>query len=458
LVLNLRAMKEKLLKIYNYLEENIVVIVVSLGIFISPFIVDYATLPKGYELPKVHFLVAISAVVIFLGVIKYFENIYKKKKFIFGKDSAVFLVLVILFIISSLVSPHYTTSIFGNSFREQGLITHLLIVGMAYVLYKSVNKKNFHLLALSFIGSSVIQAGIGYTQVINLAQSDPKSLLDGLWINGTFGQANFFSGRLLLGLIFLAYYIGKSLRFRFQSLVKVFFILCSFFITGALLLSLSVWAIVTAAAAFVVILLYELLPKKAFLGIFIIAAAASSAFGIYYITTDTAQNLRIEIWKAIANIMFNNFNIKNTPFGYGFDTLGEVFRDFRQFPTVLIDRAHNFFFDILIQTGVGGLAVVLFIILKPVTVLLRKVYDRKFMFAFFALFFWLFRSFVHESGIVNMVDFLVVLAMSLALMKGGPKVEANVELNLTEVKKFEEAMMEKIGEAEGVPELTQAKE
>ncbi len=427
-------MKPRLIKVYNYLEENIVVIIASLAIFFSPFVVDYNDLPKGYELPKVHFLIALAALIIIVTLVKYISVVYKKGKFIFSKDFIVFLAVVIIFILAALVSPHFQTAIFGNSFRDQGLIAHLLLIGMAYSVYKSVNHKNFHIIALSFISSATIQAVLGYSQALNLAQTDPQALLDGLWVNGTFGQANFFSGRLLMALIFLAYYIAKSLKIKFASLTKLVFILCALIITGSLLLSLSIWAIVVAAVAFITIVIYEVIPQKFFSYLFYILVILASLFGGVYLYTSTIYNIRTDIWKHILTIMFSKFNL-NTLFGYGFDTLGEVFKDNKFFSGLLIDRAHNFFFDILFQTGVLGLGITLGILLKPVVVLRAKIKDRKFMFFFFAMFFWVLRSFVHESGIVNLADFLIILAGTLALCKY-TKVEAEVELNI-DVSKLE---------------------
>lgn len=410
-------MKEKFLKTFNYLEDNLIVIVASLAILISPFVVDYSNLPKGYELPKVSFINAISALIIILGVIKYLGNLYRTRLFKIPKDFLILGVVIIIFLFTTLVSPHFNIAVYGNSFRDQGLITHLLIVIMAYILYKSITRRNFYLIAVSFVLSAFLQSGAAYLQAIKLAQTDPKALLEGYWVNGTFGQANFFSGRLLIGLIFSSYFIGENLGIKFAGLLKTLLVFATLFIVGALLISLSIWGIITAAAAIIVILFFELLPKKIFPYFFYLIAAAATIGGVYYLYQTTEYNLRIEIWQNLTRLIFTQAETKNMILGYGFDTLGQGFKDWAYFPGFLIDRAHNFFLDILFQIGVAGLAIVSLVIIKPLISFRNKVGDRKFAFAFFALFFWLVRSFVHESGIVNLLDFLVVLALSLAFLK-----------------------------------------
>lgn len=432
-------MKDKALRTFNFLEKNLIVIVASLAILISPFVVDYSNLPKGYELPKVSFLNAMSVVIILLGAIKYIEVLYRTKKFRVPKDFIIFAILMIIFIFSTLVSPHFNLAVYGNSFRDQGLITHALIVASAYVVYKSISRRNFVLLAVAFVLSSILQSGAAYVQVVKLIQTDPQSILDGYWVNGTFGQANFFSGRLLLGLIFSTYFIGENLGIKFAWFFKTLLLLATLFIVGALLLSLSIWGIVTAAAAIVLILIYELFPKKFFPYFFFLVAAIATIGGVYYIYQTTEYNLRLEIWKNLSKLIFTQALPKNMILGYGFDTLGQGFKDWAYFKGVLIDRAHNFFLDVLFQVGVAGLTIVSIILVKPIIEFRKKADDRKFTFAFFALFFWLFRSFVHESGITNLYDFLIVLGMALALMKSNEKVEVITEEVVEEnLKEFEE--------------------
>src|SRR5690606_34266171 len=137
-----------------------------------------------------------------ISLIRWIYNTLEKEKLQFDKGFFVLLLMLFIYCVSSIFSDYQDISVYGNSFRNQGLIFYSLITVLAYLVYKNVDRKNHILIPAVFFISGVIQAVVGLTQYINLAQRRPELLDDGLWINGNYGQANFFSTHLVLAIIF----------------------------------------------------------------------------------------------------------------------------------------------------------------------------------------------------------------------------------------------------------------
>src|SRR5690606_4192868 len=128
-------------------------------------------------------------------------------------------------------------------------------------------------------------------------------------------------------------YLGKDLKLKNQKLIKVCLTLIAIFITIALIFSFSLWAIILFIIIGFIIALYQLLPPKHFAKVFYPLLLISLLFGGLHLFTTTEYNLRIDIWETIITIMFAHLpanistgvistELKNTAFGYGFDTLG----------------------------------------------------------------------------------------------------------------------------------------
>ncbi len=405
---------------------HLIIFLVGFALFISPFVVDYNTLPKGFELPKVAFWQAFSIAIILLSLLYSLFNILKTRKVIIPKSLYFITGLVILLYITTSLSPYPKMSMFGNEFRDQGFLTHTLVVLLAYVVYKFTDKKNWHFLALAFILSSVVQAIVGLTQFIPLVQTNPSAILEGLWINGTFGQANWFAGRLMLGVIFSTFYLKRFKLFKIKKqnnisnfLLRIFFLLTIAIILVAMGLSLSVWAITSIGIALIIIILYEIFSTEVFFYILYGLILIGVVLAFVMLRFNTVYNFRIDIWQNIINIIFsgeaNAEYFKRLLFGYGFDTLGEVFKTFGRLSPHYVDRAHNFFLDILVQMGLSVLILLGYLFFQIAKQFKNLLSSRKSAITLIALLIWLFRSCIHESGIVNLVDFLVILAITLNL-------------------------------------------
>lgn len=401
--------------------QNSVIVLAAFGIAISPFIVDYNTLPKGYELPKVIFYQIICSIIIVLSFIVGIAHSKQSESFKLPKSFYLVGIITALFIFSAVLSPHQEIAIWGNSFRFQGLITYLLMLWATYGVFINITKRSWHIISFSFIFSTLVQCGIAFSQFTQLIKINPDSLLEGIWINGSFGQSNWFAGRLLIAIIFAAFYFGlrldqnKTLRIIFKLYFGLM-ILCFLIILG---LTQSSWGIVSAGFAIGLILLYELLPKKIFIIFLTIAIAICIISAAFFLQVSTVYNLRIDILNSILTILTQPFNLTQLrilSLGFGFDTLGEVFKDYGLIKGLLVDRGHNFVLDIIIQNGFIVLGIFTGLILKIFRNLYKSKKNRILDFTFIAITVWMFRSVIHENGIVNLMDFMFLLAIVLAFL------------------------------------------
>ncbi len=413
--------KSFLEKAADYIQNNFTILLISLGLAVSSFMVDYATLPKGYELPKVYFWQLLSFVIIVMTTTNYFLDSLRNNKLKISKDFILLLIIIALFITSTIFSFEPQISLFGNQFREQGLITYILIIGLSYITFKKTKPEGWHMIALAIIISAVVQAILGIQQFRSLAAINPDSILEGIWVNGTFGQANFYSGYLLAGIIFASYYLNITKRNIFRVLMRLIMIPAIITMLIALIFSQSTWGIITAGIVIFFIILYELFESKYYPWIFYSLIILGGTILTYLLNNLHEYNIRIDIWQNIILLMTYGLNdIGNyihLGIGNGFDTLGDFFRLNGRFRGLYIDRAHNIFLDTLYQSG----AVVFFIFLGLIFYLIFKLKsnwnNRKYVFTFYAMFFWLFKSFIHEVGIVNIVEFLIVFAVCFALLR-----------------------------------------
>jgi len=428
----MKNLKTYLKQNWLLLLQNSVIAIATFGIAVSPFIVDYETLPKGYELPKVIFFQIICSIIIVISFAITIIKAEKQKEFKISKSFKLVAVISALFLISTFLSTHVNIAIWGNSFRFQGVITYLLMLWASYAVYININKLNWHLLSLGFIFSTIIQCGVAYNQFNELIRINPNSILEGIWINGTFGQANWFAGRILIALILAAFYFGLRLQrnLTLRIIFKLYFGILILFFLIVLGLTQSNWGIISAFFAIGLITLYELLPKKAFITILTIGIFISFIAAEIFLQKNTEYNLRIDILNSITTILTQPINLQQVrilSFGFGFDTLGEVFRDYGLIKGLLVDRAHNFILDIIIQNGFIVLFIFIGLIAKIFRALFNSKKDRILDFTFMALMAWMFRSVIHENGIVNIVDFMFLLAIALAFIP--KKLHSNNSLN-----------------------------
>lgn len=437
---------KKLFQKLNF--SDLLVFITGIAFVVSPLIVDFDSLPKGWELPKVYFWVIFS----FLTVLIIW--IYKTYKFLKNPDAKInysyfglLILLLILFLSTSLSeygriifpdnnpNPLYqlifnlkpetsnlsvSMSLYGNSFRDQGFITFLFIILFFWEIGKFVNKRNWHFVSIGFIASAIIQSIKAILEFNHYAKTDPDRLKEGMWVFGWFGQSNFYAGFILIAVIFSAYYLRSK-----SWTLRIIFIPCTIFLVSALCLSYSSWGIISVGLAIALIVAYEFLPKRFYP--FFLALLGISFLVLYnwFITQIEKESaLRVMIWDNAYEIFIKTpikdpsaENARLLFLGSGFDTLGEVFRSKGRFEGLYIDRGHNFLVDIIVSSGVLGLTFFAGVLTKIAFRFKENFNNRMFSFTLIALVAWMFRSFVHENGIINIVQFFLLLSILASFSK-----------------------------------------
>ncbi len=416
----------------------IIILEIAVSLFLSSVVINNNdTVPgRGFESAKVNVIQVSSTIIIFttfvflaFALFNYSNSAedlktgFKKLFKSFG--SLIFIGLLSLsLILSTRLSPFVNVATQGNIFRFQGLSTYLPLILCCYILYRCINRKTFHIIAASIILSGIFQAFMAFSQIYSLSKNDPSKLTEGIWINGYYGQANFFSGHLMIAIILAAYYLStKSLKFikdKKQKLAVIFLAIVTLTILiSAMILSYSEWGWVSLVASAIIIFSFELMPKKIFRIFIIVFTLLISIGSVFLISNFPRYELRIEIWQRIRDIFVSNINnhqYKYVAFGFGFDTLADVFKLARNFPTLVIDRAHNIIFDILIQTGIAGLGF-LIVVLGRLGLEFKKITSNRLLFFITAAFLlWMFKSLVNEYSITNFFQWIVLGACALKVL------------------------------------------
>ncbi len=416
----------------------IIVLEISVALFFASVVINNNdTVPgRGFESAKVNVIQVSSTIVIFttfvflaFALFNYSNNsqdlLTGFKKLLKSWKSLLFMGLLSLsLIISTQISQFKQIATQGNIFRFQGLSTYLPMLLACYILYKCINRKTFHIIATAIILSGIFQAFMAFTQIFTLSKTDPSKLTEGIWINGYYGQANFFSGHLMIAIILAAYYLStKSLKFikdKKQKFALIFLniVVLAILIT-AMILSYSEWGWVSLVACAIVIFSFELMPKKIFRVFIVVFIALISAGSVFLISHFPRYELRIEIWQRIRDVFAHNLEIGNYKyviFGYGFDTLADVFKLFGNFKTLVIDRGHNLIFDILIQTGIAGIGFFV-IVLGRFGYEFKKVTSNRLLFFITAAFvLFIFKSLVNEYSITNFFQWVILGACALKVL------------------------------------------
>lgn len=386
----------------------------------------------GYEVPKVRFILFVSFILIVATVIALAFFAFQKKlmfidliKNILKKRLTIFCValsIILIFAIQLLPDIYRETAIWGNYFREQGVIFYLILIWLFYLIYLLIDKEGSRIIAKSIVISGVIQSIIAINQAIYFKFNGMEDLLDkGFYINGSFGQANFFSGFIMISIIFTLKFLINS---KFKQKILTFFALI--ILSASLILSLSYWGIISSLIAASIVIFYEYtyrIKKKNLFVILLYLFAIGSCLGFFLLFKNIGSfeilngfKLRPEIWNSILLIFSSGaIPLGNFLFGFGFDTLRLVFEEYNYSALTRVDRAHNVFFDVLVQNGIVffllfcGLIIYL---LKSIS----KVYSDKIsMYFILATLLWIFRSVVSESGVVNILEAFILTAVALKL-------------------------------------------
>jgi hypothetical protein len=401
--------------------ENIFGSAFFIILLIGSLLVNWNNLPIGYELPKVIFMGLSSIFLIVLATFFVLIDFFNSKEIRVNRSFIVLIILLLLYIISSARSEFPEISINGNSFRYQGLIFYSLITIASYVCYRYINRKTLVFVFAAIYLSTLIHSVEALSQLNYLSEVNPDLIAAGYYINGYYGQANFFSTHLILGIISALFLLEIKYPKKISKYIKVPTILSIPLILFALFISYSKWGWVTFAILVLLLFGYKLFQiqkqhrnLRLILTLYILIFFISSIAIIFFEINHLGYNLRTDIWQTSLSIILND-NLPRILFGYGFDTLAEVFKQFNRFPELVIDRGHNIFIDVIMQTGFSTLGLLLVLITKPLLKIRRLLEDKYTFYLFFTLLIFLFKTFVHEYSAFNFFQFLIILAAALKL-------------------------------------------
>lgn len=412
-------MKRFLKKIQSIEDKNIFIILISLIIFLSPLSVNYSDLPKGFELAKVNFLNLTTLLLFSLFLFQIIRRGLNLEQLRKNKLVISFIFLVFLsFFLSTILTSYPDIALFGNSFRQQGFFFHFLLIIIAVLSYLNINRKNYIFILLSIFFSAIIQSFVAIGQFIDFLNRRPELIDDGLYINGTFGQANFFSTLIVIGIAssILIFKLLLAKRFKFRR-ISLFLVFISFIIQlVGLTISYSIFGWIVGGLTLIVLLpnifMSKSTYKKYFYTILLLLIPLSLILLDQYRT-----NLRYEIWISSIDIFLNNLDLEHQLFGSGFDTLGNVIRDSGKFPSAIIDRGHNILIDILMQIGIFGVIIVTFILFR-IFRNLNSILSESYRFSMFIIFFLFFlKIIVHEYSAMQTFLLFILIGINLKAVK-----------------------------------------
>jgi O-antigen ligase len=412
-------MKQLILRTSNSISaKRLIIFGALMTLFVSSGIIDPIHLfnGTGYEFPKVEIIRVMSIFIILCGIYLEFQ-----KTFFTRLDKIIITVSIISIIASVLVSINQQVAVFGNVFRNQGALLYLPILISMVVIYRVFEARHVKYLFITILAASLINAARALLQFRDLL-SDPEKFSKGIYVNGFFGQSNFFSALMIFGLIAAAYFFGKKLSARyklsFASLITLFSV--------ATFLSLSRWGILTLVVTAVLIVLYELgfrrLLKFAFILFYILLIPGMVLASAVY----PEYEMHFDIWTK-SFYAYRDAPILNKIFGYGFDNLNNVFLSRNAFPGLNVDRAHNLILDLATQFGLIGMGLLISPVVFAVRALDRIMDDRKLFFLFLGFTTFILKTTVNEYSISNLYMFFVVSIGLMKLVFGREEADLNIE-------------------------------
>lgn len=326
-----------------------------MGLFSLPLVFwPPATIP--YEIPKVWFFGRWVEILGILGLLRIFGGLGKKEE---KKPELSFLVMIFLLVafFSSLMGANFTKSLFGNYYRNDGLLTLFHLVALFLLSAQFWQDSWARPLAVVLSSSNFLVSLCTIFLGINFRFSAP--------VGTTFGQPNFLAGYLLVCLPFTTYLIEENKKKNFFWLTVLIFQFMAIFLTLSR---------IGIAGIFLFGLGWFLFKKgkvSGFLGILGVLGILGLGFLFFGPKNGFVPGGRERIF--VKGIMaFNQRPITGwgwANFDYAFNSVEWPIK-FNQ--DVYVDKAHSHLLEILVTTGAAGLLIYLIIILKTLKSLYLK--------------------------------------------------------------------------------------
>ena len=203
--------------------DRSILFLLSLSIGVMPLIYlpydKFSIIPYRLDVifkPKQIFLIITEILLLILFVIYYkLDKLDLRSQFLLIKKNKILYLLVsfyFILIISTLLSDHKKTAVFGRPFRLEGLIAYLTYFLLFFMTYIYIdNKKKLKIIIFTLLSSAAIISIYGILQYYNIdpIYKDPY-IITGVYKNrafSTLGNPVFAGsyGSMLLPLIFILY-------------------------------------------------------------------------------------------------------------------------------------------------------------------------------------------------------------------------------------------------------------
>jgi len=371
-------MNEKITKLVEYAVYLALVAV----ILITPLIFSFWEIRFSvFELVKKTWFFSLMI----LGWLAYGILILRRGRIFFKVDKKLFLFLLLLFsawAMATIFSVQPDLSWWGRYDREQGLLSLIFYLSFFVLVFLNLKEKKLKIFLWPAVISSFIVAVFGWLQFLNL---DPFPWTQPAWRTGrifsTLGQPNFLGHFLIITIplaVYAAFFLVKKNIWRclvwLGIIVQIMVLFFTYSRSAWLGLLAGLWFFSLAAAFF-----YKkrkILAVIFFLPIILLSSIiflrpnylANENFAVSRLISSFdwrglaggSVGARLNYWQAGLK-EFRETNWKRKIFGYGPETLQDIFA--RQYqPDWAIaeaaysfpDRAHNIFLDILLQFGLLG--------------------------------------------------------------------------------------------------------
>lgn len=335
--------------------KRLITIVIFTCLISTQLLIDKSNIPIGFESAKaisIHVISLICAIVLLVELtFSFFNrdlNFTKEKLFILLG----FVLILLLAITTTLNSDYFEVALLGNRFRFFGLLILLSLLIIILFFWRFYDKQDVDLYVNIFLIIVTFNSLIAFTQFLNL---DHETVQLGKYVNGNFGQANFFAdtAAAAAGTSFFLFFKNTSRKH------KLYYLLISLFNAFLIFASQSAGGIGVFAALFLAVILNQALPflkklpelkilrhKKNDKTIFFIFLFLIFTLGFITFTFITDES-RALTWDGVVRL------ITQKPFlGYGMDSLSYSLRDNALLTERFIDRAHNTYLDYIHNLGI----------------------------------------------------------------------------------------------------------
>lgn len=358
----------------TWLSELAVLVIIGLSPIIFNFF--YST---NIDLIKLSVFKVFALLLLFAIVWRFSEYRLKIKKNVWHALLPLLILLVFL-VFSLLFSVDVRSSWLGSYDRQEGLISWLFYILWAILLVfhlsdeDELNKKNkIKRILIVAAGSGFVVSVYAIFQWFGLdflSWSEPASLT-GRAVS-TFGQPNYLACWLLLVLPFSAYLYYLSQK----KFIKIIWVIVFVFGLAALFFTGSRAALLVFLLVSVIWYLWFFTKKKKvsflkicsvsggallilFLFLFFLASSNQARFQEFFDFNKGSMAARLDLWQSGLQAI-----AQKPLFGYGLENQKEVYIKYYKVdwalyanPNTYSDRAHNLILDIMLTSGIVGLAV-----------------------------------------------------------------------------------------------------